>query len=81
MRKTGLTISAIRDKISELVGEDIAMQVCRGRKQIKRYTGVVENTFPSVFVVRLNEVTDSNQSSLSYSYSDVLCGEVVIERR
>ena len=78
MRKTGLSIDAIREKIHELVGKNIYMEVCRGRKQIKKYNGVVENTFPSVFVVRL---TDGGNvvDSLSYSYSDVLCGDVVIE--
>ena len=80
MRKTSLSIDTIRNKINELVGKNIYMEVCRGRKQIKKYNGVVENTFRSVFVVRL---TDDGQvvDSLSYSYSDVLCGDVVIEAK
>ena len=78
MRKAPLTIDAVRDKINELVGKNICMQVCRGRKQIKRYRGVVENTYTKVFVVRLTE-GDSSATSLSYSYSDVVCGEVIIE--
>ena len=78
MRKTSLSIDTIRGKINELVGKNIYMEVCRGRKQIKKYNGVIENTFPSVFVVRL---TDGGHvvDSLSYSYSDVLCGDVVID--
>jgi uncharacterized protein Veg len=51
------------------------MRVCRGRKQVKRYNGIVESTFPGVFVVR---VEDELFHTLSYSYSDVVCGEVVI---
>ena len=78
MRKTGLTIDMIKDKIAELVGKNIYMEVCRGRKQIKKYKGIVEHTYPSVFVVRLTE-GDSVAPQLSYSYSDVLCGEVIIE--
>jgi len=80
LRKTGLSIETIREKINELVGKNICMEVCRGRKQVKKYSGVVENTFPSVFVVRL---TDGGHvvSSLSYSYSDVLCGDVIIEAK
>jgi len=78
MRKTPLTIEMIKNKIDELVGKNIYMEVCRGRKQVKRYKGVVENTFPSVFVVRLIE-GDTAVPSLSYSYSDVLCGDVIIE--
>ena len=80
MRKSGLTVDVIREKLNELIGKNIYMEVCRGRKQIKKYNGVVENTFPSVFVVRL---TDSGQvvDSLSYSYSDVLCGDVIIQAK
>jgi uncharacterized protein Veg len=80
MRKSGLTIEVIKNKIDELVGKSIYMEVCRGRKQVKKYNGVVEHTFPSVFVVRL---TDGNNviNSLSYSYSDVLCGDVIIEAK
>jgi len=78
MRKNPLTIEMIKDKIDELVGKNIYMEVCRGRKQVKKYKGVVESTFSSVFVVRLTE-GDTAVPSLSYSYSDVLCGEVIIE--
>jgi len=78
MRKTPLTIASVRDKINELVGKDINMQVCRGRKQIKKYTGVVENTYQRVFVVRLTD-GDLTVPQLSYSYNDVVCGEVIIE--
>jgi len=81
MRKVGLSVDTIRQKINELVGKNIYMEVCRGRKQIKKYSGVVENTFPSVFVVRLAEEDASPVSSLSYSYNDVLCGDVIIEAK
>ena len=78
MRKTGLNIDVVRQKLDELVGKNIKMQVCRGRKQIKIYSGIVETALPHVFVVRLTE-GDSVVPSLSYSYSDILCGDVVIE--
>ena len=77
MRKSGLTINMIKNKIDELVGKNIYMEVCRGRKQVKKYFGIVENAYSRIFVVRLIE-GDSPLLSLSYSYSDVLCGEVSI---
>ena len=77
MRKVGITIESIKNKIDELVGKNIYMEVCRGRKQVKKYAGVIIHTFPSVFVVRLTD--NSIVNSLSYSYSDVLCGDVIIQ--
>ncbi|MCL2846309.1 MAG: Veg family protein [Firmicutes bacterium] len=73
-KKNGLTIDMIRQKIDEMVGQDIKMQVCRGRKQVHNYRGVIENAFSRVFVVRIND-TDA----LTYSYSDILCGEVQVD--
>jgi uncharacterized protein Veg len=77
MKKTPLNVGDVRNKIAELVGKNICMDVCRGRKKIFRYTGVVQNTFPSVFVVKLTAGETAN-SQLSYSYSDVVCGEVTV---
>jgi uncharacterized protein Veg len=77
MRKQLLTINSVKQKLDELVGKNILMQVCRGRKQVKKYKGIVERTFPSVFVVRLTDGT-TVAPTLSYSYSDIVCGDVVI---
>jgi len=78
MKKKPLTVDMVKNKIDELVGKDISMRVCRGRKQVKKYHGVVENTYRNVFVVKLTDA-DTTVPALSYSYSDVVCGEVVIE--
>lgn len=78
MKKSSLTIDNIREKIDAMVGREINMQVCRGRKQVRNYSGVIENAFTRVFVVRLNQ-TEGISPQLTYSYSDVLCGEVVVE--
>jgi len=76
-KKESLTIDMIRAKIDELVGKNIIMQVCRGRKQIRHYSGTIENAFSKVFVVKLAQ-KEGAIDSLSYSYSDILCGEVIV---
>jgi len=53
------------------------MEVNKGRKKITHYEGVLEDIYHSVFVVRLKNATTTEK--LSYSYSDVLCGDVKIE--
>lgn len=81
MRKKTQSIDIIKAKIQSMLGKDINMSVCRGRKRISKYAGTIENTFPSVFIVRLKEIEKSTGMipCLSYSYNDVLCGEVQIE--
>ncbi len=77
MRKKSQSIDVIKEKIRSLAGKEINMSVCKGRKRISRYSGRIENTFPSVFVVRLKNT--ETIPCLSCSYNDVLCGEVQIE--
>ena len=77
-KNIGLSIETIRQKIDELVGQTVSMTVCRGRKQIKHYDGIVQTAHPRVFVVRLLQ-KEGAIDSLSYSYNDILCGEVVIK--
>ncbi|MCL2228936.1 MAG: Veg family protein [Firmicutes bacterium] len=85
-KKTTLTVGEVKSTIDNLLGKEIKMRVCRGRKQVKKYTGVIENTFPSVFVVRIHDTieTGTKQSApvtptLVYSYSDVICQEVLVD--
>ena len=74
-----MTIDDIRKKVRGMVGETIQMRVCRGRKIVRNYKGTLESAFPFVFSVRLVD-GDDVVDTLVYSYSDILCGEVAIEK-
>ncbi len=77
MRKAGVTLNEIIQDIKLLQGKDVSMEVNRGRKKIEKYEGVIEKVYPSVFTVLIKQ--PENQNSQSYSYSDVLCGDVKIK--
>ncbi len=77
MRKVNLSINEIIEKIKNMQGKDINMEVNRGRKRIEKYVGVIEKVYPSVFTVSIK--SPENQSNQSFSYSDVLCGDVKIK--
>jgi uncharacterized protein Veg len=79
MRKRLESLDAVKSKITAISGKPVNMCVCRGRKQIKKFSGVIESAFPSVFVVRITKNTVDTMPCLSYSYNDVLCGEVQID--
>lgn len=60
----------IRKDLETHVGQTIQLRANRGRRKTLEKTGVLENTYPSIFVVRIDE-TNYNQR-LSFSYADVL---------
>ncbi len=75
MRKAGLNIDQIKDRILALKGEEVEMNVNRGRKKIDTINGIIQDVYPSVFTVI---VKDQNSQLQTFSYYDVLCGNVVI---
>lgn len=76
MRKVGLTLEEVKQKIKSLKGESITLAINRGRKKIDTVSAVVENIYPSVFTVKVNQI---NQLDIqTFSYFDVLCGDVEI---
>lgn len=77
MRKATLSLNEIIEKIKKMQGKDVNMEVNRGRKRIEKYVGVIEKVYPSVFTVAIK--SPENQNNQSFSYSDVLCGDVKIK--
>ena len=79
MRKSIFNLNDIKDRIADIKGKDIDITISRGRKRYDSYIGQIENTYPSVFTVKVEG--DSNVKSVTCSYSDVLCGDVKIVER
>ena len=75
MRKINLGLDDVKKKISALKGSPVEMNINRGRKKIDTINGTIKDVYPSVFTVKLN---DEQQKIQTFSYFDVLCGNVII---
>ena len=75
MKKKPANIDEIKRKILELKGQEVELYINRGRRRISSYRARIEDVYPSVFTVRENSATDT---IYTYSYNDILCGEVKI---
>ncbi len=64
----------IKSSLSDNVGHKVRLRAKHGRKQIIVREGVIENTYPSIFTVKLDTQNDipSSKRTVSYSYADVL---------
>lgn len=78
MRKINESLSEIKLQIEKLKGQKVKMQVNRGRRKIEHYDAVVETIYPSVFTVT---ISSPQKEIMSYSYSEVLCGDVKISAK
>ena len=75
MRKVNLGLDDVKKKISALKGRNVEMNINRGRKKIDTINGTIKDVYPSVFTVKLD---DEQQKIQTFSYFDVLCGNVII---
>ncbi|HHW17387.1 MAG TPA: hypothetical protein GXX30_00555 [Firmicutes bacterium] len=69
-------IEAIRNELDSHLGERIRVRANEGRKRILVKEGVLEKTYPSIFVVRLG---DTKGRLVSWSYIDLLTDAVEIQ--
>ncbi len=68
----------IKQKISSLKGNTIKLKINRGRNKIEIFEAIIESVYPSVFTVKVN--ANKQLPSQTFSYYDVLCGDVVMDK-
>jgi uncharacterized protein Veg len=72
------TLASIKQDLECRIGSKITLTAQTGRKRQTERTGVLTETYPSVFVVDLDPDENSFER-VSYSYSDVLTRTVEIQ--
>lgn len=70
-------LSEIKHSLDAHVGQKIMLRANGGRRKTVERTGVLEETYPSVFIVKLDEEQQSTKR-VSYSYADILTESVEV---
>ncbi|MGO4890199.1 biofilm formation stimulator Veg [Anaerobacillus sp. MEB173] len=71
----GKTLIDIKRTLDENIGKRITIKANGGRRKTIERSGFIEETYPSVFIIKLDE--DQNAfERVSYSYADVLTSTV-----
>ncbi len=68
-------VGRIRSDLQSLMGQRMRLRANMGRSKIVEREGVLEETHPSLFVVKVDEKRNRT-ARVSYSYVDVLTGTV-----
>ncbi|GGE21905.1 protein Veg [Marinithermofilum abyssi] len=64
-------LSEIKRTLEGYVGQKIRLKANSGRRKTIERSGVLEETYPSVFIVKLDEEQHAFER-VSYSYADIL---------
>ncbi|MEN9406513.1 MAG: hypothetical protein RLZ12_797 [Bacillota bacterium] len=64
-------LAGIKGTLENHVGKKLYLKANSGRRKVVERVGVLESTYPSLFIVRLDE-GEHTIDRVSYSYADVL---------
>ena len=67
----------IKKDIETCIGEKVQLKANKGRKKAFIREGVLENTYPSIFIVKFENEYEAIRR-VSYSYTDILTKAVEI---
>lgn len=68
-------LSRVKNNIQTCVGLRVQLKTNKGRKKVFIEEGILENTYPSIFVVKFENEYETIRR-VSYSYTDVLTNSV-----
>jgi uncharacterized protein Veg len=77
MIKSGKDISLVKKEIMSFKGEKVSVKVNLGRNKFVSFSGRLTSIYPALFTV---SPTDDFKGKTSFSYAEVLCGNVAIKR-
>lgn len=71
---TKQALAEIRQDLETFIGRRIKLRSYKGRNKVVEREGVLERTYPNIFVIKLDE--KMAQRRISFSYTDVLTESV-----
>lgn len=74
---TRQTLDDIKRNVQDCLGKKVILRTNKGKRKAKVREGIIQDAFPSVFTVRVDEGRDSERT-VSFSYSDILTESVEV---
>lgn len=76
MSITKKVLTDIKENLQPYVGTSVQLKANKGRKKVVERTGVLESTYPNIFIVRI--VEKEKERRVSFCYSDILTDNVML---
>ncbi len=70
------TISQVRRVVNNHIGRKVKVLANQGRHRVDVTEGVITETYPSVFLIQVENEMEDSFKTVSFSYSDVLTKDI-----
>ena len=72
-------ILRVRSSVDQNIGNKVKIRANRGRHKIDVIEGIIRETYPSIFLVEVENKLDDTTQKISFSYTDVLTKDVQMQ--
>ncbi len=69
----------VRLSVDRNIGNKVKIRANRGRHKIDVTEGVISKTYPSIFLIEVENKLDASTQMISFSYTDVLTKDVQMQ--
>lgn len=69
-------VNCVRNAVKNQTGKKVKIRINRGRHKVDETEGVISETYPSIFLIKIQESKDMPVRIVSYSYTDILTKDV-----
>lgn len=70
------TINQVRRAVNSHIGSKVRIHANKGRHKVDITEGVITETYPSIFLIQVENNVEDSFKTVSFSYSDVLTKDV-----
>ena len=70
-------IDKVRSSVLQQCGSKVLIQLDKGRNKVDIQEGIIQNAYPSVFTILVDDDVDGNPPQLlSFSYTDIITRDI-----
>lgn len=69
-------VNNVRKAVINQVGKKVKIRINRGRHKVDVSEGIISETYPSIFLIKIQDSKDTPERIVSYSYTDILTKDV-----
>lgn len=73
---TQLDLQCIRKSIQDRIGSKVKISSNRGRHKFVTSQGTISETYPNIFLVKIEDESGKENKTVSFSYQDVVTKDV-----
>ncbi len=70
------SINKVRKAVNSHIGSKVRIHANKGRHRVDVTEGVITETYPSIFLIQVENDMEDSFKTVSFSYSDVLTKDV-----